>query len=101
MGLTRNSVGKNAEDAGLTIRRRRESDLVVALAGNPNVGKSSVFNSLTGSRQHTGNWPGKTVSSAQGRCETASRGYILVDIPGCYSLSARSARSSRCCSAPA
>lgn len=91
MGLTRNSVGKNAEDAGLTIRRRRESDLVVALAGNPNVGKSSVFNSLTGSRQHTGNWPGKTVSSAQGRCETASRGYILVDIPGCYSLSARSA----------
>lgn len=90
MGLTRKSTGKNAEDAGLSLHRRRESDLVVALAGNPNVGKSSVFNALTGSRQHTGNWPGKTVCSAQGRCETAARGYILVDIPGCYSLSARS-----------
>jgi ferrous iron transport protein B len=90
MGLTRGSTGRGAEDTGLNLRRRRESDLMVALAGNPNVGKSSVFNALTGSRQHTGNWPGKTVCSAQGRCETAARGYILVDLPGCYSLAARS-----------
>ena len=90
MGLTRGSTGRGAEDTGLNLRRRRESDLMVALAGNPNVGKSSVFNALTGSRQRTGNWPGKTVCSAQGRCETAARGYILVDLPGCYSLAARS-----------
>ena len=62
----------------------------VALAGNPNVGKSTVFNALTGLRQHTGNWPGKTVETARGRFSTASRDYVLVDLPGTYSLSARS-----------
>ena len=63
---------------------------VVALAGNPNVGKSTVFNALTGLRQHTGNWPGKTVVTAQGRCTHRGRDYVLVDLPGTYSLMAHS-----------
>lgn len=62
------------------------SDYVVALAGNPNVGKSTVFNALTGLRQHTGNWPGKTVARAEGGFSYASRRYKLVDLPGTYSL---------------
>ena len=62
----------------------------VALAGNPNVGKSTVFNALTGLRQHTGNWPGKTVETARGRFSTAARDYTLVDLPGTYSLAAHS-----------
>ncbi len=64
---------------------------MVALAGNPNVGKSTVFNGLTGLRQHTGNWPGKTVTNAQGSCLFAGKNYVLVDLPGCYSLQAHSA----------
>lgn len=91
MGLTNNSVGKNASGAALVIQKRDESDRVIALAGNPNVGKSTVFNALTGMRQHTGNWPGKTVASAQGHCTYNGNGYVLVDIPGCYSLMAHSA----------
>lgn len=61
-------------------------DYVVALAGNPNTGKSTVFNSLTGLRQHTGNWPGKTVTRAEGGFSYADKRYKLVDLPGTYSL---------------
>ena len=61
-------------------------DFVVALAGNPNTGKSTVFNSLTGLRQHTGNWPGKTVNRAEGGFTFKSKSYKLVDLPGTYSL---------------
>lgn len=63
---------------------------VVAVAGNPNVGKSTLFNNLTGMNQHTGNWPGKTVGSAQGYCKSEKYTYRLVDIPGTYSLIAHS-----------
>ncbi len=65
-------------------------DFVVALAGNPNTGKSTVFNALTGLRQHTGNWPGKTVSRAEGGFEYADKRFKLVDLPGTYSLLATS-----------
>ncbi|NLZ27832.1 MAG: ferrous iron transporter B, partial [Firmicutes bacterium] len=58
----------------------------LALAGNPNVGKSTVFNSLTGLRQHTGNWPGKTVLVATGERRHGGKTYTLVDTPGTYSL---------------
>lgn len=91
MGLTNRSTGAHAADGMLAVVKRRETDSVVALAGNPNVGKSTVFNELTGMNQHTGNWPGKTVASAQGYCETGGWGCVLVDIPGCYSLMAHSA----------
>lgn len=65
-------------------------DFVVALAGNPNVGKSTVFNDLTGLRQHTGNWPGKTVSRAEGGFMYGGHRYKVVDLPGTYSLLATS-----------
>lgn len=94
MGLTNRSVGKNAQDNGCIFEKRNEKDKVVALAGNPNVGKSTVFNGLTGMRQHTGNWPGKTVSSAHGYVEHENGGFVLVDIPGTYSLVAHSAEES-------
>ena len=68
-----------------------KSSCTVALAGNPNVGKSTVFNSLTGLNQHTGNWPGKTVSLAQGTYTHHGFEYRLVDLPGTYSLLAHSA----------
>lgn len=61
-------------------------DRVVALAGNPNTGKSSVFNALTGLKQHTGNWPGKTVTRAEGGFAFNSVRYKIVDLPGTYSL---------------
>ncbi|MGB5753364.1 MAG: FeoB small GTPase domain-containing protein, partial [Thermoanaerobaculia bacterium] len=61
-------------------------DYVVALAGNPNTGKSTVFNALTGLRQHTGNWPGKTVARAEGGFSIGQARYKLVDLPGTYSL---------------
>jgi ferrous iron transport protein B len=65
-------------------------DFVIALAGNPNVGKSTVFNALTGLRQHTGNWPGKTVIRAEGGFEYGDQRYKIVDLPGTYSLLATS-----------
>jgi Fe2+ transport system protein B len=61
-------------------------DYVVALAGNPNTGKSTVFNNLTGLRQHTGNWPGKTVGRAEGAFSFDDQRYKIVDLPGTYSL---------------
>jgi len=66
--------------------KAKENQKVIALAGNPNVGKSTVFNALTGLRQHTGNWPGKTVDNAQGTFTYKDRSFLLVDLPGTYSL---------------
>lgn len=91
MGLTNRSIGINAIDSGLVIKKQTPNDKVIALAGNPNVGKSTVFNGLTGMNQHTGNWPGKTVANAQGYCTTKKHAYVMVDIPGTYSLMAHSA----------
>ena len=64
--------------------------LIVGLAGNPNVGKTTVFNQLTGMRQHVGNWPGKTVERAEGHFKHGSYEYDVVDLPGNYALSAHS-----------
>lgn len=72
------------------VQKKDPTDHVLSLAGNPNVGKSSIFNELTGMRQHTGNWPGKTVDLAQGYASFQGKGYVLVDLPGTYSLMAHS-----------
>lgn len=66
--------------------RVADSDHVIALAGNPNTGKTTVFNALTGLRMHTGNWPGKTISRAEGGFSYEGQRYKLVDLPGTYSL---------------
>lgn len=90
MGLTSQSTGASVLENELIIERTSKDDKVIALAGNPNVGKSTVFNSLTGLNQHTGNWPGKTVTNAQGKYKHKGKNFILVDIPGTYSLMANS-----------
>ena len=76
-------VTAELERMGMSLDR---FDRVVALAGNPNTGKSTLFNALTGLRQHTGNWPGKTVTRAEGGFEFNKVRYKLVDLPGTYSL---------------
>jgi ferrous iron transport protein B len=70
--------------------KARKDEYVVALAGNPNTGKSTVFNHLTGLKQHTGNWPGKTVARAEGIFTYGGARFRLVDLPGTYSLLAKS-----------
>ena len=90
MGLTGKSTGIGALKADFLLQEIKPGELVVALAGNPNTGKSTVFNSLTGLKQHTGNWPGKTVVSAQGKFAHQHKSFILIDLPGTYSLLANS-----------
>lgn len=90
MGLTHSSTGRGAASEALSLSRAWPGEQVIALAGNPNVGKSTLFNALTNLHQHTGNWPGKTVALAQGRCTSQRYDYLFVDLPGTYSLMAHS-----------
>ena len=78
---------------GILLEQKEEKGVLlrtICFAGNPNVGKSTLFNKLTGLKQHTGNWPGKTVARAEGYMESEGIRYRLVDLPGCYSLFADS-----------
>ncbi len=88
MGLTKSSVGHHACDQ--ISLEKQPGDIIIALLGNPNTGKSTVFNALTGMNQHTGNWTGKTVESAYGATRHQGKQCIFVDLPGTYSLSAKS-----------
>lgn len=90
MGLTRNSMGKDTSKDNIRISEDSKNNKVIALAGNPNVGKSTIFNALTGLNQHTGNWPGKTVVSASGEFSHKEENFTLVDLPGTYSIMASS-----------
>ena len=85
MGLTSTSTGTNLLSEELE-EIKKKCDFTVAFAGNPNVGKSTIFNNLTGLHQHTGNWPGKTVTNASGICNHKNQSFLLIDLPGTYSL---------------
>lgn len=89
MGLTSNSTGSKLLNDDV-LQLKENCNYTVAFAGNPNVGKSTIFNSLTGMHQHTGNWPGKTVSNASGICKYNNKNFLLIDIPGTYSLMSNS-----------
>ena len=89
MGLTKNSTGNKLLVDDLSAEGDSDN-VIVGLIGNPNVGKSSVFNNITGLHQHTGNWTGKTIESSVGRYEYDSMNFTLVDLPGTYSLSSYS-----------
>ncbi len=89
MGLTNSSTGSKLLNEEFE-KLKEKSDYTIALAGNPNVGKSTIFNALTGLNQHTGNWPGKTVTSTCGTYTYNRKEFLLVDLPGTYSLMSNS-----------
>lgn len=90
MGLTNKATGLAVISQEFKVNKKSEDDIVIAVAGNPNVGKSTLFNALTGMNQHTGNWPGKTVSNARGGCKYKGKNFVFVDLPGTYSLMSNS-----------
>lgn len=90
MGLSSQSTDIPTIQDRFNIYAKSSNQSVIALAGNPNTGKSTIFNALTGLNQRTGNWPGKTVLKAQGSYTYENKNYLLVDLPGIYSLLANS-----------
>lgn len=89
MGLSASSTGTKLLNSDI-LEYEEKCDFTITLAGNPNVGKSTIFNALTGLHQHTGNWPGKTVSNASGITNFKDKNFLLIDIPGTYSIMSNS-----------
>ena len=85
LGLTNNSTGQKMLNSTF-FEDNTNYDYKICFAGNPNVGKTSIFNNLTGMHQHTGNWPGKTVSNACGIHRFKNTNFLIIDLPGTYSL---------------